>query len=77
MDFIREVNTLINMFVRLSVELPLYKLYDNKLMQEFRRAVDTSMQLRMSAVVEQETLAEWLAKTWQTQSRLGSYVLWW
>lgn len=42
MDFIREVNTLINMFVRLSVELPLYKLYDNKLTQEFRRAVDVS-----------------------------------
>ena len=42
-DFVREVGTVIEMFNRVMVELPLYKLYDNKLSQDFKRSLEVSV----------------------------------
>ena len=43
-DFVREMSSLIEMFTRVMVELPLYKLYDNKLSQDFKRGLEVSVQ---------------------------------
>ena len=46
-DFVREFGNLIDMFNRLTVELPLYKLYDNKLSRDFKRIIEVSVHARL------------------------------
>ena len=42
-EFVRESNNLNAIVARVLMELPLYKLYDNKLSQDFKRAVEVSV----------------------------------
>ena len=41
-DFVRGMSSLTGIFFRVMMELPLYKLYDNKLSREFKSAIDVS-----------------------------------
>ena len=41
-EFVREVGTFIELLARIITELPLFKLYDNKLSQDFKRSVNVS-----------------------------------
>ena len=41
-EFLGAVDTQVDLFTRLYRELPLYKLYNNKLAKEFKEAIEVS-----------------------------------
>jgi hypothetical protein len=41
-EYVKAIDTLMHIFYRLVLELPLYKLYNNKLSRDFMKAVKVS-----------------------------------